>query len=81
MRRSGRTTAASRPKRYSELLPQPDGPVDLYFGPQKPADAPEANWIKTNPGEGYGLSLRLYGATMPFYDQSWIPHDVVRIDR
>jgi hypothetical protein len=28
---------------------------------------------KTVPGQGYVLSLRLYGATVPFYDQSWIP--------
>jgi hypothetical protein len=64
-----------------QVAQQLDGSVDLYFGPEKPADAPEANWIKTNPGEGFGLSLRLYGATMLFYDQSWIPDDVVRIDR
>jgi len=25
------------------------------------------------------LSLRLYGATMPFYDQSRVPDDVVKM--
>lgn len=57
----------------------PDGSYDLYFGPQVPAGKSEANWIKTNPGEGYVLSLRLYGATQPFYDQSWIPDDVAKL--
>ena len=52
---------------------------DLYFGPQLPAGEPESNWIKTNPGEGFTACLRLYGATMPFYDQSWIPDDVVKV--
>jgi hypothetical protein len=58
-----------------------DGSHDIYFGPQRPDQAADPNWIKTNPGEGFAVSLRLYGATMPFYDQSWIPDDVVRIDR
>jgi hypothetical protein len=56
-----------------------DGSYDLYFGPQLPAGKPESNWIKTVPGQGYVLALRLYGATQPFYDQSWIPDDVVKV--
>lgn len=55
-----------------------DASVDLYFGPTRPEDAPEANWIRTNPGEGYLAALRLYGPTQPFFDQTWIPDDVVR---
>jgi hypothetical protein len=56
-----------------------DGSFDLYFAPELPEDVPEGNWIKTNPGEGFAASLRLYGATMPFYDQTWIPDDVTKI--
>jgi hypothetical protein len=56
-----------------------DHSVDLYFGPGKPADAADANWIKTNPGEGYLCALRLYGPTKPFFDQTWIPDDVVKL--
>jgi hypothetical protein len=56
-----------------------DGSYDLYFAPDLPADVPEGNWIKTNPGEGFAIALRLYGATMPFYDQTWIPDDVVKV--
>ena len=40
---------------------------------------PDANWLRTNPGEGYLLNLRLYGPTQPFYDGTWIPGDAVKI--
>jgi Protein of unknown function (DUF1214) len=56
-----------------------DHSVELYVGPDKPADAAEANWIRTNPGEGYLCALRLYGPTKPFFDQTWIPDDVVKL--
>lgn len=63
----------------SNIAQNADGSYDLHFGPQLPDGAPESNWIKTNPGEGYMVALRLCGATMPFYDQSWIPDDVVEV--
>ncbi|WP_236069502.1 DUF1254 domain-containing protein [Citreicoccus inhibens] len=56
-----------------------DGSYDLYFGPKLPSGAPESNWIRTVPGQGFAASLRLYGATMSFYDLSWIPDDVVKM--
>jgi hypothetical protein len=52
--------------------------ADLYLGPERPDGVNEQNWIKTNPGEGYLLCLRLYGPTAPFFDQSWIPDDIVK---
>jgi hypothetical protein len=63
----------------SNVAQNGDGSYDLYFAPQLPVDKPNSNWIKTNPDEGYMLALRLYGATMPFYDQSWIPDDLVKL--
>jgi hypothetical protein len=30
---------------------------------------------KTDPWQGFMAALRLYGATMPVYDQSWIADD------
>jgi hypothetical protein len=44
-----------------------------------PAGKAASNWIKTIPGRGFMLALRLYGATQPFYDQTWIPDDVVKV--
>jgi hypothetical protein len=57
----------------------PDGSYDLHFGPEQPQGVPEANWLRTNPGEGFNVNLRLYGPTQPFFDQSWIPDDVVKV--
>jgi hypothetical protein len=56
-----------------------DASYDLYLGPDKPDDVPEANGLRTNPGEGYLLKIRLYAPTEPFYDQSWILDDVAKI--
>jgi hypothetical protein len=56
-----------------------DRSFDLYLGPTRPDSVPEANWLRTNPGEGYNLNLRLYGPTQPFYDGSWIPGDAEKL--
>src|SRR5215470_4843596 len=57
----------------------PDGTVDLYFGPTKPADAPDSNWIQTVKGRAFLVALRLYGTGTEFYDQTWKPDDVVKV--
>ena len=56
-----------------------DGTVDIYFGPTKPSDAPESNWIQTTKGRAFLVALRLYGTGTEFYDQTWKPDDVVRL--
>jgi len=56
-----------------------DGSIDLYFGPTKPPDINEKNWIQTLRGKAFLVCLRLYGAETAFYDQTWKPDDVVRV--
>jgi hypothetical protein len=56
-----------------------DGSYDIWLGPERPDDVPAANWIRTNRGEGYLVCLRLYGPTAPWFDQTWIPDDIVKI--
>lgn len=56
-----------------------DTSVDLYFGPTKPASAPEENWIQTLPNHGLLIAVRLYGAGAAFYDQTWKPDDPIKI--
>jgi hypothetical protein len=56
-----------------------DGSIDLYFGPQKPAAAPETNWIQTDTARDFLVALRLYGTGTEFYDQSWKPDDIVKV--
>ena len=56
-----------------------DGSADLYFGPQAPDD-PDANWIKTVPGRGYFLGVRFYSPTQAFFDQTWKPDNIEKVD-
>lgn len=63
----------------SKVVANADGSFDLTFSPTKPNDVADSNWIKTNPGEGFAVSLRLYGASQAFYDQSWVPDDVKKL--
>ena len=53
-----------------DLQVNPDGSVDLYFGPEAPAGF-ESNWIKTIPGRGWWVWFRFYGPTEPFFDKTW----------
>jgi len=50
------------------------GVTDLYFGPTPPAGKQD-RWIKTNPGRGWFVYLRLYGPDIPAFDGSWRPGD------
>jgi hypothetical protein len=52
-----------------------DGSFDLYLGPAAPPGK-EKNWLKTVPGKGYFVILRLYGPTEPFLNQTWRPGDM-----
>ena len=56
-----------------------DGSVDVYFGPEAPAGK-ENNWIQTVPGKGWFTILRLYGALEPWFDKTWRPGEIVKLD-
>ncbi len=57
----------------------PDTSVDVYFGPEPPAGH-EANWVQTIPGKRWYTTLRLYGPLEPWFDQTWRPGEIERID-
>jgi hypothetical protein len=65
---------------FNKVATNPDGSTDLWFGPTRPADAPESNWIQTVPGRNFLVALRLYGTGVEFFDQSWKPDDVVKVE-
>jgi len=65
-------TFPSKNNKRDKLAANPDGSVDLYFGPQAPAGK-EANWIQTVPGKGWYVLLRLYGPLQPWFDKTWRP--------
>ncbi|WJH39385.1 DUF1254 domain-containing protein [Aliirhizobium terrae] len=64
---------------FNKVKTNGDGSVDLFFGPSKPADAPESNWIQTVEGRNFLAALRLYGTGTEFFDQTWKPDDLVKL--
>jgi len=53
----------------------PDGSVDVYFGPKAP-EGKENNWIETVPGKSWFVILRLYGPLEPWFDKTWQPGEI-----
>ena len=51
-----------------------DAPTDLWFGPKAPRGKRD-QWIKTIPGRGWFVYLRLYGPTGPAFNGDWRPGD------
>ena len=60
---------------YTAPATNPDGSIDINFGPAAPAgtDSGGRNWIQTTPGKGWFMLFRFYGPLEPFFDQSWKP--------
>lgn len=54
----------------AELKTNPDGSVDLYFGPTAP-EGLENNWVKTLPEKGFFLYFRAYGPKKEFFNLGW----------
>jgi hypothetical protein len=57
-----------------DLLVNPNGSVDIYFGPKAPVQ--KANWIQTVPGKGWNTILRLYSPTEAWFDKTWRPGEI-----
>ena len=53
----------------------PDGSVDLFFGPDMPEGASEKNWIKTDPAKGFFVVFRFYGPLEGYIDKTWMLND------
>ncbi len=61
------------------LIVNPDGSIDVYFGPEAP-EGKENNWVQTIPGKGWFTLLRLYGPLEPWYDKTWQPGEIERVN-
>jgi hypothetical protein len=64
---------------YYDLPKNPDGSLDIWIGPSKPADVADVSFLKTVPGRNFLVAVRLYGTEVEFYDQTWKPDDVVKV--
>ena len=60
---------------YSSPPTNPDGSIDVNFGPHAPPDT-ESNWIQTVAGKGWFTLFRFYGPLDRFFDQTWKPDDI-----
>jgi len=70
---------ASRASNSSEVKKNPDGSVDLYFGPRAP-QGKESNWVPTDPKRPFELMFRAYGPTKAFFDKQWRLPDLEVVD-
>jgi hypothetical protein len=70
------------PRAGSQSYPTPaataddDGSTTVVFGPERPSDTPEGNWIQTTEGKGWFPILRLYSPLASFFDKSWRPSEI-----
>ena len=67
-----------RPGRGSQspgLQKNPDGSVDIYFGPTTPARR-DTNWVPTNPSGQFEVLFRFYGPEKPLFDKTWKLPDI-----
>ena len=60
------------------LQKNPDGSVDIYFGPKAPPGK-DSNWVPTNPSGQFEVLFRFYGPEKPLFDKTWKLPDIERI--
>jgi hypothetical protein len=51
--------------------------VDIHFGPKPPKQ--KTNWIQTVPGKSWNTILRLYSPTERWFDKTWRPGEIERM--
>jgi hypothetical protein len=66
---------ASRSSNTPGIRTNPDGSVDLHFGP-KPLDDQQKNWVPTKPGGQFEVLFRFYGPDKPLFDKTWTLPDI-----
>ena len=80
--RSMLQTPQRYPRAGNQTYPSPaavansDGSTTVYFGPSKPADAKDGNWIQTTPNKGWFTLLRLYSPLESFFTKEWRPSEI-----
>jgi hypothetical protein len=72
------TPRSSRSSQNVGLQENPNGSVDVYFGPKAPAGK-ESNWVPTSAGGHFEVLFRFYGPTKPLFDRTWKLPDIGKI--
>ncbi|AIY45217.1 DUF1214 domain-containing protein [Mycolicibacterium fortuitum] len=68
----------SRSSHRPDLGVNPDGSVDVYFGPVA-IEGQESNWIPTNPDGQFEVLFRLYGPKPELFDNTWALPDIEKL--
>ncbi len=55
-----------------------NGDTVIHFSPDKPDG--EINWLQTIPKRGWFTILRLYGPLEPWFEKTWRPGEIERVD-
>jgi len=58
----------------------PDGSVDIYFGPDEAEGDKAKNWIPTEAGRAWFPYFRLYSPKPAFLDRSWVLPDIEKAE-
>jgi hypothetical protein len=66
---------SSRSSQSRGLKSNPDGSVDIWFGPTAPPDQ-ESNWVPTDANGKFEVLFRLYGPEKSFFDKTWKLPDI-----
>jgi hypothetical protein len=69
---------ASRSSQNPELQKNPDGSVDIFFGPAAPAGE-ESNWVPTKPAGQFEILFRFYGPEKELFEKSWKLPDLEKV--
>lgn len=84
--RSMLQTPQKYPRAGSQSYPSPaatasaDGSTTVWFSPKQPDGVERGNWIQTDPEKGWFTILRLYSPLPAFFDKSWRPSEIERVD-
>jgi hypothetical protein len=70
---------ASRSSQIPEMQKNPDGSIDIYFGPQAPAGK-DSNWVPTDPARSFEVMFRLYAPTKALFDKAWVLPDIEKLN-
>ena len=65
----------SRSSQTPGLQKNPDGSVDVWFGPKAPAGK-ESNWVPTSVERGFEVLFRFYGPEKPLFEKTWRLPDI-----
>jgi hypothetical protein len=49
-------------------------------GPGSVTPGAGKNWLATVSGKPFWIALRLYGPEQPFFDQTWKPDDMAKVE-